>query len=60
MKVGGGIKNDALTCKEWTNGEMIGCVDRILRKATSDFDCQLPMSMKIGMRTSVVNDRTIE
>jgi hypothetical protein len=42
------IKYDALTCKEWTSSEMIQCVDGIVGKATSAFDCQLPMSIKIG------------
>ncbi len=27
---------------------MIQCVDGIVGKATSAFDCQLPMSIKIG------------
>jgi hypothetical protein len=49
MKVSDAIKNDALTCKDWTNSDMIECVDTIIRKETSGFDCQLPMSMKIGI-----------
>ena len=42
------IKHDALTCKEWSTTEMIQCADEVVRKATSTYDCQLPMSIKIG------------
>ncbi len=42
------VKSDAVTCKDWTTNEMIKCVDGIIGKATSAYDCQLPMSIKIG------------
>jgi len=49
MTVSNILKNDAFTCKEWSNAEMIQCADTIIAKAVSGFDCQLPMSMKIGI-----------
>ncbi len=55
MKISNTVKNDALTCKEWTTSEMIRCVDMIIGKSTTNFTCQLPMSMKIGTYKSLVN-----
>jgi hypothetical protein len=48
MTVSNILKNDAFTCKEWSTAEMVQCADSIIAKAVSGFDCQLPMSMRIG------------
>jgi len=52
MTVSNILKNDAFTCKKWSTAEMVQCADTIIAKAVSGFDCQLPMSMRIGTDTN--------
>ena len=39
---------DTLSCKEWSSKDMIRCADAIVTKSSAQYDCQLPMSIKIG------------
>ena len=41
------IKN-TLNCKDWSSNDMIQCADEIVTKSSAKYDCQLPMSIKIG------------
>ena len=54
LNVSNTLKNDAYSCKEWSTAEMIQCADIIIGKAVSGFDCQLPMSMKIGLFLNLI------
>jgi hypothetical protein len=42
------IKEGSLSCKEWSSKKMIDCANELIRNATRNATCQLPMSLKIG------------
>ncbi len=37
-----------MSCKNWKAKDMIECINDIVRKETYEFECQLPVSLRIG------------
>ncbi len=37
-----------MSCKDWKAKDMIECINDIIVEKTSDFECQLPISVRIG------------
>jgi hypothetical protein len=42
------IKEGRLSCKEWSSKKMIECANELIKNATKNATCQMPMSLKIG------------